>query len=369
MNDRKNSTPRPSYYEPALDGLRFFAFLLVFVHHLPGLESSEFLLTLKRLGWIGVEVFFVVSAFIFFNLFEKERASKGRIFVGKFYARRVLRLYPLMLIAPLIFMFLGSERPVSELVSRYLGIMFFADNFLTWVASYNRIPFSAHLWTLSFEFQIYAVLPLLYFAYVRLATRDFLLTILAILGASFCLRLAFVLAGAPHPVIWVTPFLHLESVMAGLVLAVFLFKGRNINAAIPIILIVAASAALIAINDIQEIGLSTNILYPLSASIAVSSVMLCFSVPFIRVILALPVFAGLGRLSFGLYVFHLLAIRFARDILQLDTGALSSPLSYAMLFSLSLAICIGISLASYALIERPFLVYKDKLATVRTRSV
>lgn len=73
-------------YNPALDGLRAFAIILVILTHsyrqaFPG-------------GWIGVDVFFVLSGYLITSILTKEIRETGRISWGNFYARRVLQLTP-----------------------------------------------------------------------------------------------------------------------------------------------------------------------------------------------------------------------------------------------------------------------------------
>ncbi len=78
----------------ALDGLRTLAIALVFVHHLD-----------QRLlpgGFIGVDLFFVISGFIITHLLLKEYEATDKIAVGKFYVRRLLRLYPALLVLVII---------------------------------------------------------------------------------------------------------------------------------------------------------------------------------------------------------------------------------------------------------------------------
>lgn len=55
-------------YFPELDGLRFFAFILVFIHHNSLFSHIPYLLVLRTNGWIGVDLFFVLSAFLFTKL-------------------------------------------------------------------------------------------------------------------------------------------------------------------------------------------------------------------------------------------------------------------------------------------------------------
>ncbi len=94
------------FYRPELDLLRLFAFLSVFLHHgLPGFElghHSGRLASLFRLEALvkescgfGVCLFFLLSAYLITELLERERTRTGGVHVQSFYARRVLRIWPL----------------------------------------------------------------------------------------------------------------------------------------------------------------------------------------------------------------------------------------------------------------------------------
>jgi peptidoglycan/LPS O-acetylase OafA/YrhL len=133
-------------YIPALDGLRFVAFLFVLMSHFSdALPANR--------GWIGVEVFFVISSFLFFHLLNAEYRAIGRIDIFKFFARRMLRIYPLMMLYSLLMFFIFSPENLHS-VFRLVGLALLADNFVTCVKGYNLvIPFAAHLWTLSYEFR------------------------------------------------------------------------------------------------------------------------------------------------------------------------------------------------------------------------
>lgn len=84
--------PKSHLYFPELDSLRFLAFLAVFIHHAPFAGFIEGWETLHRYGWIGVDVFLCLSAFLFAKLLFAEHTQKGGINVRYFYLRRLLRI-------------------------------------------------------------------------------------------------------------------------------------------------------------------------------------------------------------------------------------------------------------------------------------
>lgn len=88
-------------YFPELDGLRFFAFLLVFVHHHILLKKVPIFSILHTEGWVGVDLFFALSAFLFTKLLIAEYNKTKTISFRKFYIRRIFRIWPIY------FLFIG----------------------------------------------------------------------------------------------------------------------------------------------------------------------------------------------------------------------------------------------------------------------
>jgi peptidoglycan/LPS O-acetylase OafA/YrhL len=151
------------------------------------------------MGWSGT-VFrhFFVS---FLLPFQAENVKTGMIQVRKFYIRRLLRTYPLMIAFPATMLFFQWDRIDLQSLGRLLGIALFADNLISWFKSYNKaVPFSDHLWTLSFEFQVYLVIPFAFLALVRVGIAKFIRVTFAVLAFSLLLRIDFGLLGAPHPI-------------------------------------------------------------------------------------------------------------------------------------------------------------------------
>ena len=84
---------RNRLYWPQLDGLRFFAALLVFVHHsnpLPGVPHF-----VRIWGWVGVDLFFVLSAYLLTRLLRAEIERSSAANIGHFFIRRICRIWPL----------------------------------------------------------------------------------------------------------------------------------------------------------------------------------------------------------------------------------------------------------------------------------
>jgi peptidoglycan/LPS O-acetylase OafA/YrhL len=136
---------------PFLDGLRGVSILLVMGFHKMGPVSFFFGFS----GWVGVDVFFVVSGFLITSLLLQERADTGKINLRRFYARRVCRLWP-ALYAFLIFAFLtGASWSALAVAGFHLTDL---DLGFCWG---HVMPSSemSQLWTLAIEERFYLVWP------------------------------------------------------------------------------------------------------------------------------------------------------------------------------------------------------------------
>lgn len=157
------SAPARSSFRSELQGLRALAVGLVLLYHLwPNHVSG---------GFVGVDVFFVVSGFLITGHLYRELSTTGTISLRKFWARRVMRLLPLaftVLVFSLIIMLLFVPQTVWGMnVRQILGSLFYVEN---WVLAIDSVDYMAaenepslvqHYWSLSIEEQFYVVLPLL----------------------------------------------------------------------------------------------------------------------------------------------------------------------------------------------------------------
>lgn len=355
-------------YLPALDGLRLLAFLLVFIHHLPEFESFALLKKIHTYGWFGVELFFSISAFLFFYLFKSEHALTGQIDIKRFYIRRLLRIYPLMVGFPVLMMVLYSGGFSSEHFLRFLGLALFSDNIITWFKSYNPIPFSNQLWTLSAEFQIYLIIPFAFIAAMRFGTKRFAAGVVGV--SAFCLALRTIFEGldAPHPIVWVTPFLHPDSILLGILLSLGLVSWVPIWACV--LILVSASYSFLSL-PVPWNGMQASALSYFSGSLACASlVILALRWRPLSALLTLKPFVFLGSISFGLYVYHRLGNHLALVLFSYLgwTAAPAASIQNWMLYaSVSLLITTSIATLSFYALERPLLRLKDKFAVIHGR--
>jgi peptidoglycan/LPS O-acetylase OafA/YrhL len=162
---------------PALDGIRGVSILLVFLYH--------FNVPFFRGGFIGVDVFFVLSGFLITVLLCEEWARFRRIDFLAFYQRRLVRLFPALvaLVAVLVAYHLLFARPGRESPWKEAAAALFYS--MNWVRAYHGLPDAFrlnHTWSLSIEEQFYLVWPLLLACLMALRIRIPFLLSLILLG-------------------------------------------------------------------------------------------------------------------------------------------------------------------------------------------
>lgn len=139
-------------YIPAFDGLRAIAAVFVLLLH----GSYGFFAG----GWLGVDLFFVLSGFLITNLLQQEFQVNGKIEIIKFYMRRALRLLPALFICVLMANILWPYTTLLPDANKLLasfGALFYFTNVLNFNISGNI----AHLWSLSVEEHFYLFWPFL----------------------------------------------------------------------------------------------------------------------------------------------------------------------------------------------------------------
>lgn len=179
--------PTTLRYLPGLDGLRAISVLAVIVFH-------HYLVGGHEVGWapggfLGVEVFFVVSGYLITSLLLSQRRETGHVSLREFYLRRARRLLPAlyMLLAVVIaFSLLFLPDAVGKLRSDTLAALTYTSNWWqiiahrSYIAEAGRPELLKHLWSLAIEEQYYLAWPfLLIFGLRKLGRQRMLATMLA----------------------------------------------------------------------------------------------------------------------------------------------------------------------------------------------
>ena len=365
-------------YFPALDGLRAVAVITVFFHHYARFQA----------GWMGVDVFFVLSGFLITGILYDTRDRPKRF--RNFYVRRSLRIFPLYffvwiaIVALTPLLHIAWQAP-NILWPLYLGnwiIPFFhhrmqTDPNIIQIACYPFRNSGAiaiyvdHFWSLCMEEQFYLLWPLLVFT---LRDRITLLRLcIAVAVISPVLRILLTHFGSTEFVqssgVGSITFIRLDEFLIG-GLGALLLRGpyaQRLLAAAPwlfwcglAVLFGAATLGHYALHPAIDVFVSRAWVNDLDMTMAdlmaLGAILLCVTPgTWLARFLNVSPLRALGRISYGFYVFHDLPHLFY-DHFERQWGLSVHGLNWV----LPLLCTLLLSLASYFLLERPFLRLKTR---------
>ena len=344
-----------------MDGLRLLAVAAVLAFH--------FRLPYARAGFLGVDLFFVLSGFLITSLLLRQ-VEQGRVRVADFWTRRVRRLVPALL--PVVVVVLVWGAVVAPAVSRdglrgdIASTLFYVANWhfitaSTYFANDGVVSPLKHMWSLGVEEQFYLVWPLV-LAVVAIALRRPRHRVIAVgvlAGAGIALsvwRLSGLWAGDPNRAYLGTDSRIFEP-LAGALLAVLMTSPR-VRAVIgrahwPLVLLGGAGLAY-ALATLGGPGGATSTyghggaaLVALSAA-AVIAAFAARTSAVTRILAVRPV-AYLGRLSYGIYLWHWPLFVWTGSRGWWDLTGLGTPLRACLLTMATVAL----AAVSYRFVESP----------------
>lgn len=337
-----DSNPRVKNYYPELDGVRALAALMVIFFHMgqmgiriPGPSSF---------GETGVDLFFVLSGFLITGILLRSPARDWGE-VRNFYVRRSLRIFPLYYCYLALASLLGTT--VAWWYWGYLQNIPIALG-----APMGNI---GHFWSLAVEEQFYLVWPFLVLFLPRRYLQPALWSMLA--GTILC-RIVLVRLG--HVEVYYLTLTRLDGLAAGALLALHHSRGTLARARPLLLGLGVTSLVLVAWQGLRFHGAGLPVVqvtkFSLFACFYGSAVGLLLTAQrnVVTVLLASPPMRWLGRISYGLYVFH-------PQVLRL-TFAYLAHLPMLVRAVAGLAATLAVTLASWHGFERPFLKLKDRLA-------
>jgi len=329
---------------PALDGLRGLAVLAVLAFHCYW--------PVFRAGTLGVDLFFVLSGYLIAALLLEEHARAGRIDLRAFYARRVRRLFPALAVLLVAMAALPVVLPDFALARITRGaipaVFFYVAN---WVQAFQLRPLGmlVHAWSLAIEEQFYAlVLPVVLVARGLRLTRGRGAAILLGLAVAVALaRAACFARGASTELLYHATIFRADALLAGCALAMVLRLDppgpapRWLRSGA-----IASGLALVALAATLTAGSAFLYLGGFTLVAALSAAVVAFAVhaPGVPLLSWRPL-SGLGRISYGVYLWHLplfvLVDTCAPPFLGRDAA--------------KIALAIAVAAASFRWIERPVL--------------
>ena len=381
-----SSANRPLVYSgeriSTLDGVRGLAILAVLIDHsaiwiTPTSTLDRVVQAFTGSGWQGVDLFFVLSGFLITGILLD--AKGGQHYFKNFYARRVLRIFPVYYLTIALVLLLSFvpivEHHFPDAATEIRRVQpwywTYTTNFLIVAHGWAAAPMrSTHLWSLAVEEQFYLIWP----ALVLLVDRRVLTRIcIGLLIACPILRIALFLSGAPvRDLVVLTPT-RLDTLAFGALLAIAArSQGGLIRWRRPLgwvasvcILLLASTLAFrprIANEspEIATIGLS------LIAIVAGALVVFATTTPqgtLADRFLAHPALRAVGRYSYAMYIFHfpIVGLLHARHLSPDDMPTwLGSHIPAQIGFTaLCFAISYAVAFASWHLFEQPILRLKE----------
>ncbi|MEQ8336344.1 MAG: acyltransferase [Cyclobacteriaceae bacterium] len=359
-----------SSYIRSLDGVRALAIVLVLLFH--------FYYVLE-IGWIGVQIFFVLSGYLITNiLISSKEGSNLSSYLKRFYWRRTLRIFPLYyayLIGVTVIYFLTSK---PEIFPEIVGYLYsYTYNLQPLYGELTFDPFFTHFWSLSVEEQFYLVWPLLIFLLNEKQTKIAIATLILAVPffryffAEWIFEMGY---SEPGEILYRFTISHFDAFAWGGAIAVFKLNNR-----------VEKSGLLLMIGFVLLIGFGTLNLWAHSGSIAWSSLgypigvtenyqhvwsyilINMFSTGLIlylirnnteksvlSIVFRNRLVVEIGRLSYGMYVYHWVLLSIHKQYINplIDQMIISFIIYFFLVFI--------VSYVSFYTLETFFLKLKEK---------
>jgi peptidoglycan/LPS O-acetylase OafA/YrhL len=347
-------------YLPALDGLRAIAVVAVLFYHaeMPWMPG----------GFLGVEVFFVISGYLITGLLLAEWRKTGRINLPQFWLRRARRLLPAvfaLLIAALAFAVVFLPTEVASLRGDALAAAFYVSNW--WQVFSHKSYFEAigrpsllrHLWSLAVEEQFYVVWPVLLALVLRWLhpRRMALLAVLAVAGAiASSLWMAYLYHPDVDPSrVYYGTDTRAAGFLIGAALAMLLSPGvsaakagraRWLWAVLGVLSLVGLGACFVLLDEINPfLYLGGFALVSLLSVIAITAVVYP-GTPLLPAVLGQRVLKWIGLRSYSIYLWHWPIFAVTRPFIDV-------PLQGIELLALRFGVTLVLAEVSYRFIERP----------------
>lgn len=319
----KPSTLRLTGHHRALDGVRGVAILMVLVYHFFPADLAAARGTLlhawsvvAHFGGAGVDLFFVLSGFLITGILLDARETPG--YFRNFYARRVLRIFPLyygvlvayFLILPLLHRF----SPDEQAVARHQGWLWayasnvFAGRFGDWQLSQGRLSFD-HFWSLCVEEHFYLLWPV---AVYLLSRRALTWCCAAMIAGALALRWALYARSDPTLAFYVWTPCRMDGLATGALLAL-LARSPDGGAAVrrwalPTLVVACTSMALTWNSPARACVYGSSQITLIAAAVLVLAVTGRQGQPLTRCLTSRSL-TFFGKYSYGIYVLHLLLLR------------------------------------------------------------
>ncbi|MEO0746113.1 MAG: acyltransferase [Pseudomonadota bacterium] len=348
-----HQTYRDTVHFGSLNGLRFLCIFGVLWHHAPVRDSLAEVSVFFSRGFLGVDFFFVLSGFLITTLLLREEHKTGRFSLRGFYWRRVLRILPVYF---LVVTAVGAYYIIAKGQTEFLSLLpfyyLFLSNFLQ-----GDIPMLAPTWSLSVEEQYYLIWPLL----LLLIPRRHILSVLAILIALNIAAVTGGLSGLGIRAVEAGPLVFrmfnatYAPILIGSGLAIVLHNRAGFEALARVFGVRAAALVAFAILFVLLVTLPEdvtgwpNLVLHMTMAACLASIAMRED-HVLSAVFKLPPVVRVGEISYGIYLYHLIALHIAN--VGLNRLGWHGDWSVFIVYS---AITIVIAELSFRYYETPFL--------------
>lgn len=359
-----------------LDALRAFAALAVVFSHFPGwldFPETSFYIKLEKIfkfghdgGTLGVIFFFILSGFLITYLLFLEQKKNGKINILHFYMRRILRIWPLYFLTIIVGfvvypLLLNSAGYSVHENANPVYYVFFAANFDHIYGAFPVVGILGVQWSVCVEEQFYLIWPLLFYFFSRSKLFPLFLSLIIVFSAFFFVHFMYGRSGGSYHLLscfkylslgaflaWIS-FFHLQKLQAIL---------NRLNATVILFIYILALAVIIFQSQIEML---------LPAYKKWSDVLPAFFFVFVLAeqnfcnhswfkFGSLKLMSWLGKISYGIYLTHMIAIYISIHTLPHET----TWIPFKIILTLGLTILI--SYLSYRYVESYFLKWKHLFA-------
>jgi len=347
-------------YIPELDGLRGAAILGVMIFH----SGASFF----KGGFIGVDIFFVLSGFLITTLLIQEFDASGSVSLKNFYMRRVLRLGPALVAFLIVFCLVSFAVLSQENAQRnYVDAIISLAYLTNWARAFSIHPpdFLGHTWSLSIEEQFYIVWPIILLTMLRVSKKRHHVVVVAVAIAllSWIFRVYLSMNAAPPERLYNGLDTRADTLMVGCTLGILLSSGlvsekaKKILQKLLVVIAPFSVAFLLAFSMFSDSSDPQRYYYwgfivvaLLTAALILDVLMNSQSI--VKKFLAMRWLVWVGSISYGLYLWHYPIYRTmsALGFHDLDIITIGSLVTFI------------VAALSYYLMERPLLKLKKRFA-------
>ncbi|MBL7498559.1 acyltransferase [Frankia sp. CNm7] len=363
---------RPGGYNPALDGIRALAVLCVLVFHMDSLPG----------GYLGVDVFFVLSGFLITGQLLAEWDRTGAVSLRRFYLRRAYRLLPAFWLLALVgftvvvLLGVGTAGERAEFLGSLTASLLYVNNYVQVVRQSTGAGWLGHTWSLSLEEQFYLLWPLVLVALCRRPRLARRLPMVLLGGAAVVVlwRIVLIASGASATRMYFALDTRADALLVGCALAAWLRAARRgpagenaaafawrrrLDRVTPFLPVAGPAAlALLAVAAMTApsgwgprptaLSYGGYTVVALLAGAVVLAVEQGRGTNWLFRALAAPPLAWLGRISYGFYLWHFPVVAYWGRDLTGEFGRWPAILAVGVL-------SVVLAAASYYLLERPVL--------------